>query len=265
VSHSDLFPTAIAEEVKPDVPEAGDRPTRRGWGAGRIAAIAIGTLIGLLALTLIGAGGTALWADRTQRDGGFVTTDLHQFSTSGSALVSDEAELGAAGIGWLYGPGVLGEVRIRVTPRDAGSRLFVGIGRARDVDRYLAGVDRTVISEFFEEKVKRIDGAAARSTPDAQGFWVASATGVGPQTVLWKPSDGSWSVVVMNADAGPELDIEADLGARIPALPWVALGLLLAGAVFAAGGALLIAGAFRKRMRTAERNDERQFPTSEER
>jgi hypothetical protein len=245
VSNSDVSTTPIAEEVEPEVSEAGEAATRRGWGAGRVAALAIGTLLGLLALTSIGAGGTAIWADRTQRDDGFVTTDVHEFSTSGSALVSDETELGAAGVGWLYGPRVLGKVRIRVTPRAAGSRLFVGIGRSADVDRYLAGVDRTVISEFFEEKVEQVDGGSARSTPAARHFWVASATGVGPQTVLWKPSDGSWRVVVMNADPRRALDIEADLGARIPALPWVALGLLLAGAVFAASGALLIVGAIR--------------------
>lgn len=226
------------------IPEAASRP---GWSAGRVAALTIGTLLGLLALTLIGVGGTALWADRTQRDDGFATTDLHEFSTSGAALVTDETELGGAGVGWLYGPGVLGKVRIRVTPQAAGSRLFVGIGNADDVAHYLAGVDRTTISEFFEEKTEHIAGAPARSTPEAQDFWVASASGVGPQTLLWQPSDGSWSVVVMNADARQGLNIEADLGARIPALPWAALGLLLAGAVFAAASALLITGVFRKR------------------
>jgi hypothetical protein len=260
VSHSDLFPTPIPEDVTPELSGTADAGTQLGWSAGRVASLAIGTLLGLLALTLIGAGGTALWADRTQRDGGFVTTDLHEFSTSGSALATDETELGSAGVGWLYGPGLLGKVRIRVTPRDVGSRLFVGIGRSSDVDRYLAGVDRTVISEFFKEKVEPLDGGAARSTPQAQDFWVASAAGAGPQTVLWEPSDGSWTVVVMNADARPVLNVKADLGARIPALPWIALGVLLTGVVFAAGGALLIAGALRKRTRPVN-----PLPTLEER
>jgi len=52
---------------------------------------------------------------------------------------------------------------------------------------------------------------------------------------------------VMNADGRPGIDVRADLGARIPALPWIAVGFLLAGALFAAGGALLIAGAIRRR------------------
>ena len=51
----------------------------------------------------------------------------------------------------------------------------------------------------------------------------------------------------MNADGRPGIDVGADLGARMPAVLWIALGVLLAGAVFLAGGGLLIAGAIRGR------------------
>jgi hypothetical protein len=236
MSHSDASPVPIPDDAA---------RTGSAWTPGRVATLAIGTLFALLALTLLGAAGTALWADRTQRDGGYVTSDPHAFSTSGSALATEETELGGAGVGWLYGPDLLGKVRIRVTPRTPGSRLFVGIARSADVDRYLAGVDRTVISEFFEDKVEPVDGGTAGSAPGTQDFWVASSSGAGPRTVVWEPSDGSWSVVVMNADARPALDVEADLGARFAALPWIALGVFVAGAIFAAGGGLLIVGAFR--------------------
>ena len=123
------------------------RPSR--WTAGRIAALVIGALLVLFSLALLGAGGTALWADRTQRDAGYVTTDVHEFSTSGSALATESTELGSAGVGWLYSPGLLGKVRIRVTPASSGSPLFVGSAARRDVDRYLAGVNHTVISDFW--------------------------------------------------------------------------------------------------------------------
>src|SRR5262249_15297634 len=90
-------------------------------------------------------------------------------------------------------------------------------------------------------------GGAPASAPGTQDFWVASSTGPGARTLTWVPADGSWTVVVMNADGGPGIDVQADLGARIPALPWIGVGLLVAGAVFAAGGALLVAGATRRR------------------
>jgi hypothetical protein len=205
-------------------------------------------LLALVALVLLAAGGTGVWADTTQRDKGYVTTDVHEFSTSGAALTTEPAKLGSAGVGWLYSPGLLGKVRIRVTPVSAGPALFVGIGRSTDVDRYLAGVSHTQISEFWQNKVQAVGGdGPPPSAPGAQSFWAAAATGPGAQTVVWKPVKGSWSVVVMNADGRPGLDVKADLGARLPAVLWVAIGVLAAGAVFMAGGVLLILGAIRRR------------------
>jgi hypothetical protein len=228
-------------------PETKVADRSSGWTGGRITTLVIGALLALVALVLLGAGGTALWADRTQRDAGYVTTDVHGFSTSGSALATESTELGSAGVGWLYSPALLGDVRIRVTPTSSGSPLFVGIGRSTDVNRYLAGVNHTVISEFWGDKTEAVDGGPVGSPPETQEFWVASATGAGAQTVEWDPAGGSWTVVVMNADGRPGIDVGADLGARMPAVLWIAIGFLVGGAVFMAGGVLLIAGAIRGR------------------
>jgi hypothetical protein len=249
--------TRIAESNRPPeetsdgrlatAPQSKDvvRPSR--WTAGRITAVVIGALLVLVSLVFLGSGGTALWADRTQRDGGYATTVVHHFSTSGSALSTVSTELGSAGVGWLYAPSLLGDVRIRVTPTAADRPLFIGIGPSTDVDRYLAGVDHTVITEFWGDKTKNIAGGPTASAPSAQDFWAASATGSGPQTLTWDPSDGSWTVVVMNADGHQGIAMGADLGAKVPAQPWIGLGLLVGGAIFMAGGALLIVSAIRHR------------------
>jgi hypothetical protein len=76
--------------------------------------------------------------------------------------------LGSAGKEWLYAPGLLGKVRIRVTPASSGPALFVGIGRTADVDRYLAGVSHTVISDFFGNRTRSVDGGPAGSAPETQ-------------------------------------------------------------------------------------------------
>ena len=237
-------------EVSTTAPEVAARPSR--WTGGRITALVIGSVLVLLSLTLLGAGGTGVWADLTQRDAGYATTDVHHFSTAGSALATEETHLGSAGVGWLYSPGLLGKVRIRVTPASPGSALFVGIGRSADVDRYLAGVNHTVISDFFGDKVEPVGGGPAESPPGTQGFWAASATGSGSQTLVWDPAKGSWAVVVMNADGRAGIDVSADLGAKVPALLWISVGLVAAGAVFLVGGGLLIASAFRERRSHAE-------------
>jgi hypothetical protein len=234
-----------ATAAVPPRPQAAVR--RSGWTGGHIAALVIGSLLVLVSLVLLGAGGTGVWADLTQRDGGYVTTSVQRSSTSGSALVTEPTHLGSSGVGWLYSPGLLGKVRIRVTPVSPGPPLFVGIGRSTDVDRYLAGVNHTVVSDFFGDKVEAMSGGPPRSAPGRQRFWVSSSTGSGARNLVWKPTTGSWSVVVMHSSGRPGIDVRADLGARMPALLWIAIGLLVAGAVFLAGGGLLIAGALRGR------------------
>ncbi len=64
--------------------------------------------------------------------------------------------------------------------------------------------------------------------------------------MTWHPVGGSWTVVVMNADGRPGINERADLGTAYPDLLGIAVGLLAAGAVFGAGGALLIVGAIRR-------------------
>jgi len=233
-------------------PAAAAQSARQSrWTASRIATLAVGVLLVLVSLALIGGGGTGLWADLTQRDGGYVTSGDHTFSTAGSALATEPTRLGSSGVGWLYGPGVLGNVRIRVTPRNAGTAMFVGIAPTAAADRYLAGVDHTVVTDFFKDRLETVSGGAARTAPGRQHIWVATASGPGTQTLLWKPSNGSWTVVVMNADGTRGIDVSASLGARMSAVRWIAVGLLAAGALFLTAGALLLVVAIRRRPNTA--------------
>lgn len=253
-------PTALSED---DVVRAAERPTalpmppaapagRSSWSAGRVIAVLIGSLLIFVSVVLLGSGGTAMWVDASKRDdAGYLTTDPREFSTPGAALTTRPTELGPAGIAWLYSPGLLDRVRIRVTPDDPEATLFVGIGPTTDVDRYLAGVRHTLITDFWGTRLQAIGGGAVAAAPDAQHFWVASDVGAGARTLEWDPAGGSWTVVVMNADGRPGIDVvTTDLGATVPALVWVALGVLVAGAVFLAGGVLVIVSTSRRRNAT---------------
>jgi len=251
-------PTAVAEEptarpgrtpsdraTLPRPPAAAPRPSR--WSGGRVTAVVVGALLGLVSVVLLGAGGTALWADLAKRDAGYLTTDVQEFSSPGSAVATEPTDLGPPWIGWLYSPDLLDEVRIRVTPVRQAPDVFVGIGPSADVARYLAGVGHTHVADFWTNRVEYMDGGPAGSPPAEQGFWVASASGPGTQTVEWEPVDGSWTVVVMNADGRPGIGtVATDLGARYPALGWIAFGVLAGGAVLLTASVLLISGAIRR-------------------
>jgi hypothetical protein len=235
--------------MAPDNEQADGRASSAGQpigrSAARVVAVAVGTLLSLCSLIVLGAGATALWADRTQRDHGYLTSGVHEFSAAGSALVTVPTELGSGGTGRLYSPGVLDRIRIQVDPAKARP-VFVGIGPSADVDRYLADVQRTRIDDFWTEQVQSLTGGSPTSAPAGQEFWVASSVGSGPRTVTWDPSKGSWTVVVMNADGRPGIDVRAELGATVPALPWISGSALGVGSVFLAGGVLLITGAVRQ-------------------
>jgi hypothetical protein len=222
----------------PHRPDDGARaPARPGRS---ITARIVGAMLVLISVILMTAGGTALWAHLAKRDAGYLTTDVQTFSSAGSALTTEPADLGPSWTGWLYSPGLLDEIRIRVTPVGTGPDMFVGIGPSADVDRYLAGVSHTHVSDFLTNSVEFIDGGAPASPPGTQGFWVASSSGAGTRTVEWEPVDGSWTVVVMDVDGGPGVrEVETDLGARYPALPWIAVGVLAAGTVLLVGAVLL--------------------------
>jgi len=49
--------------------------------------------------------------------------------------------------------------------------------------------------------------------------------------LTWKPKDGTWTVVVMNADASRGVDARVDVGVHVNYLWWIVGGLL--GAVVA--------------------------------
>ena len=70
---------------------------------------------------------------------------------------------------------------------------------------------------------------------------VTPVAGPGTQTLTWTVKSGNWMVVVMNADGSRPLSVQASGGATLPALPWIATGLLVAGFACLTGGVLLIA------------------------
>ncbi len=185
--------------------------------------------------------------DQTQRDDdGFLMSPSVEFSTPTYAVVSESAELDTTGAEWALDT-FLGTVRIRA---ESDRPVFVGIGSAAEVDAYLSRVDRDLVTDLNgrHPSYSRRPGGAPSGPPESQTFWAASASGAGEQTLEWEPEDGDWRAVVMNADATRGVSADMSIGAELDSVLWIGIGLLIAGALFAAGAALAItAGAHRRR------------------
>ena len=218
-------------------------PAGSGFGAGRILLLILGSILGLVAFALILAGGALVWADQTQREDGFFTTSIERLDTRSHALTHEGIELGDVSDTPAWVIDRLGTFRISATGA-GGDAVFVGVGPAADVDRYLRGVSHDEITSidllpFSDERISRAGGAP--SAPPAEvGFWAASASGNGKQTVTWDVEAGTWSLVLMNADGSRAVAADVQVAADPK---WILeLGLILAtiGVLLAVGAAAMI-------------------------
>ena len=89
--------TASIAAEPPPAPPTG----RRGWTAGRVVSLVIGSVLGLIALAVLAGAGAATWATNSQRDSaGFLTSDTHRFATPSYAIISGGIDLGT-GTDWV--------------------------------------------------------------------------------------------------------------------------------------------------------------------
>jgi hypothetical protein len=245
-------PTATADPALPAVADttpaaAAPAVPARSTGA-RVLLIVVGVVAGIVAFGLL-AGGCALVAvDRTQRDSdGFLMSPTREFSSPTYAIVSESADIDTDGAEWALDT-FLGTVRIR---SESTLAVFVGIGPADEVGRFLDGIEHVVVTDLDstgDPEYTRVPGSGTSPVviPGEQTFWVASSSGM-DETLDWEPEDGDWRVVVMNNDSSRGVAADLSIGAELGSVLWIGIGLLLAGALFAAAAALAITAGVRRR------------------
>lgn len=211
---------------------AQQSPGRGGRTVGAVLlgiAAVIGILIALAGIALIGV-------HLFGRDGdGYYTTDTEQLASARYAVASDAIDLGPQEAGVDAGDF---DAKLKITLSPVNDKpVFVGIGPRDDVDRYLRGVGLSQVDDFGDGATRytQVRGDAPAAAPSAQRFWVAQAEGDGQQTVTWDVKSGTYTAVVMNADASPGIAVEGEAGVKIGWLIWVGIGLAVVG-LFIAGG-----------------------------
>jgi hypothetical protein len=212
------------------------------WGAGRITLIVVGALLALLGVSILVGGVAVAVVDNTRDPDGFLMSAPGQVTSDASAILMPDLQVHGFG-GWgVDAQSMSGTMRITTT---SDRPVFVGIGPSDQVAAYLASVRHDVVEDFstspFRVSYRAVAGGAPSVSPAAQSFWVATGTGTGTNVLTWSPQEGDWSVVMLNADGSPQIDAMVSVGALVPVLHGVAVGLCLGGSVlFLLGLALVL-------------------------
>jgi hypothetical protein len=241
-------------------------PARRTWNGWRTLLVIAGALFALCGVILFAIGGIGLWAYQ-QRDGdGYFSAGPERVSTTTFAVTLPSLELNGTGPDAFYTDDLLGDVRIRLRSMNAGVPLFIGIGPADQVARYLDDVGRHEVTDLsldpFKLTTTRRSGGRPAAGPATQSFWVASDTGDGPRTLNWKATEGDWAVVIMNADGSPGVDVDLSVGGTLPAIRAVSIGAFIgSGVLLTIGTAMILVAFTTRRSASGPRSD--QVPNSQ--
>ena len=219
-------------------------PPRSG---SRIALTIVGAVAAVLAVVALAGGGALVVVHQTQRDGdGFYASDAKTLTTPTHALVSDNLDFGTDTPEWLFERPARHPPRERDRyrrkadlrrrrPRVAARRVPQGHCPRRDhrlrvpsvLGHHCSAAGRRHAGRPDDRELLGRDRERDRA-PD------------GDMDVR----EGSWGVVVMNADGASGVVTDVSLAAKAGFLLWIGVGLLAAGAIVGvAAGALIYLGA----------------------
>ncbi len=223
--------------------------------AGKVILLVFGGLGLLVSIGLLVGGGALLWADNTIKDSdGFYTTDTIQMEKGSYAIVTGPADIDIeAGWDWGWGwdLGDLVTFKVEGKSNDPSNQLFIGIARESDIDTYLSGVEYDEIKRFhiWPDSVdyQNHPGSVMPGAPTSQTFWTESTVGAGTRILEWELQPGSYSLVLMNDDGSAGIDIDMVLGAKVPLLLAVGVGLLGGGVVVLSISILMVYLSTRRR------------------
>jgi len=210
-------------------------------------------LLGVLVGISLAAG--AVWLLLEDRDDdGFYATETHDFERSGYAIVSGEFDQLTEVPSW-FADVVADPVDLRIEAI-SDEPLFLGIARTADVDRYLSGVayDEVEGLDLDGRSIGGVDyagreGSRSPTPPRDEDFWTVSIEGTGAQTLVWPLERGSWTAVVMNADASAGVAAGLAFGAKVSSIVAIAWGIAGFGLFSVLVGGYLIFGGSRRQSR----------------
>lgn len=227
---------------------------------GRVVLGVISAIIGMVAAALLVATVALGVLVAGRGPDGFVESAERSLSSDGYAITVENIDFGSVPEE-LVPDSLLGTFRVEAAS-ETDSPIFIGVGPSDAVASYLQSVAYTEVTRFGSWGRTRYEdhsGTVVPRTAASETFWTAVAEGAGPQTLDWEPRTGTWTVVVMNSDSAPGVDVSATVGVESP---WIVVAFVVSafGTALATLAALLILiFALRRPQPRAERVEEPQL------
>jgi hypothetical protein len=145
------------------------------------------------------------------------------------------------------------------TSNDPSKQVFIGIAKEGAASEYFSDVEYDAVVDLDWPYDQALDhqptvsydthhGGAPSQAPATETFWEVSITGSGAQTLEWEPEEGNFWFVVMNADGSSGVDVDMQMGAKVPFLRYIGNMLFAGGFISLVVGSLIIyVGAIRRR------------------
>jgi hypothetical protein len=194
----------------------------------KVFAVLSGLLVLLIAAALIAGSFAILNADQDSDD--FFISESNRLERASFAITGDSDVIDEAPTWFVDWFTDVVDLRIAGTSSTGGD-LFMGIAATDDVEAYLAGAAHDEVIKLdmdpFEVDYESTEGTTAPAVPGAQGFWAASVEGPGIQNLDWSVESGTWSVVVMNADATSGVSTDVGFGVKVENINtfmWIGFG-----------------------------------------
>jgi hypothetical protein len=227
-----------------NAPQADPRASQRNGGSTglKIGGWVLAVIGGLLVI----AGVALVIIHLTQRGhDGYYTSSTERVGAAGYAVTAEGLHIADVP---SFATHAVGRVRVSARSTD-GQALFVGIAPQTAANAYLANVARSEVTDVNGDTVtyKLHGGGAPAGPPGRQGFWQSASSGSGQVTTSWQVKGGTWTVVLMNANASAPVRATVSMGVKTNLLLWIGLGFLLVGLIAGGAGTAMLVSSRRPR------------------
>ena len=228
----------------------------------RIILLIFGLLFLLASLPLTIGGWSILWANAfLPDDDGFFISGDHRLDRNSYAMVTESADIDfdeewQGGWGWCgdWDSGDFVTIKIEGKNNDSSKGIFIGIAEESDWEEYLNDVEYDEVTDIsldpFTVDYINHPGNSSPEAPTSQSFWTESIYGTGRQVLEWEPETGTYSVILMNEDGSRSVDVDVAVGAKVPWLFGVGVGMVVGGVAALIIGILMVVFSLRGRKKS---------------